>query len=180
MARTHYENFTVVSLLLPRRLVPHFQANAQYADLINALEVVAECDDPAERLAAHRQAAEVAEQGLGDTEQAFTLMGRAVRAGLAEDDLGAMVSDYGRLAERSEQWRPYVDTLRDIAPDVMDADLQVNVMMTIAGTSRDKLSDIDTARNYYRKVLEQRPDYGAALDALQALQGAIEQVLGAG
>lgn len=153
-----------------RVLVPHFQANAQYADLINALEVVAECDDPAERLAAHRQAAEVAEQGLGDTEQAFTLMGRAVRAGLAEDDLGAMVSDYGRLAERSEQWRPYVDTLRDISPDIMDSDLQVNVMMTIAGTSRDKLSDIDTARNYYRKVLEQRPDYGAALDALQALQ----------
>ena len=38
--------------------------------------------------------------------------------------------------------RPYVDTLRDIAPDVMDADLQVNVMMTIAGTSRDSSGSI--------------------------------------
>ena len=30
VARTHYENFTVVSLLLPRRLVPHFHAVYAY------------------------------------------------------------------------------------------------------------------------------------------------------
>ncbi|MCB9626668.1 MAG: tetratricopeptide repeat protein [Sandaracinaceae bacterium] len=153
-----------------RVLVPHYQANALYAELINGLEVVAESDDPVERLEALRQAAEVAEIGVSDTTQAFGLMGRAVRAGVAEDDLGAMVSDYGRLAEKSEQWAPYVATLRDVAPDIMDGDLQVNVMMTIAAAARDRLADIDMARLYYRRVLEQRPDYGAALDALQVLQ----------
>src|SRR5688572_2798263 len=30
LARTHYENFSVASLLLPRRLVPHFQAVYAY------------------------------------------------------------------------------------------------------------------------------------------------------
>ncbi|MCA9575340.1 MAG: hypothetical protein H6726_15810 [Sandaracinaceae bacterium] len=155
-----------------RVLVPHYQSTGLYAELISVLEVVAESDDPVERLGALRQAAEVAEMGLDDTTQAFTLMGRAVRAGVAEDDLGAMVSDYGRLAERSAQWAPYVSTLRDVSPDIMDGDLQVNVMMTIAATARDHLNDIDTARLYYRRVLEQRPDFGAALDALQALQAA--------
>src|SRR5438094_9692305 len=30
LARTHYENFTVASLLLPRRLLPHFHAVYAY------------------------------------------------------------------------------------------------------------------------------------------------------
>jgi len=52
---------------------------------------------------------------------------------------------------------------------VRAADLQLAVFMKVAELSRYSLDDRATAREYYEKALDQRPDYVPALDALETL-----------
>jgi tetratricopeptide (TPR) repeat protein len=152
-----------------RALVPYYRGTGKYGELLTALEVLAATDDPIEKLQALRQAAEVADMGLEDPAQAFELMGRAVVAGVGEDDLRQMLGDYQRLAIAAGKWREYVDQLKSVAPDVMDEDLQIEVLMIIAAVADEQLSELDVSRQYYTKVLEHRPDHRPALDALEHL-----------
>ncbi len=152
-----------------RALVAYYRVAGKHGELLSALEVLSETDDPVEKLESLRQAAEVADVGLGDTAQAFALIGRAIHAGLGESDLGAMLGDFQRLAVASGKWREYVDLLVSIAPDVMDEDLQIEILMVVASVAESRLEDVDLARRYYGKVLEHRPDHRPALDALEHL-----------
>lgn len=150
-----------------RVLLPRYEARASYEKLLAALDVVASSDDPAERLKVLVRAAQVADLGLADSGRAFEHMAKAVRAGVTEPDLAPLLSELERLAAASERWNDYVALLRDIAPDVMDAELQTDVHAKIADAARTRLQDPALASQYYAKVLEQRPD---ALDALDALE----------
>ncbi|MFW5920844.1 MAG: tetratricopeptide repeat protein, partial [Polyangiales bacterium] len=152
-----------------RVLMPHYEGSEAYDKLITALEVVGQGDDPVEKLQSLRRAAEVADVGLEDPGRAFELMGRAVRAGLSEDDLGAMIADYERLAAASNRWSDYVATLREVAPDILDGDLQTGVLLKVADVAGTRLDDVEGARALYERVLENRPDHRGALDALERL-----------
>lgn len=152
-----------------RTLVPHYEGHQAYGELIDALEVVAETDDPEEKLRAYRRAAEVAEFGRDDAAQAFTLTGKAVSAGLSEDSLGDLLSELQRHAETSNKWADYVGLLRRVAPDVMDGEIQRDVMMAVAVTARERLDDTETAKEFYQRVLENEPEHSPALDALESL-----------
>ncbi|MCB9597501.1 MAG: tetratricopeptide repeat protein [Sandaracinaceae bacterium] len=157
-----------------RVLVPHFESAADYPQLLDALLVRAESEDPMERYAALRRAAEVADLGLQDASRSFELQGRAVRAGLAEDDLGDMLRELGRFAADSQRWSDYVGLLREVGPEVMDGDLQVQAYLQVAEVARDRLEDPVLARSYYENVLETQPDHTEALDALEELIAAAE------
>ncbi|MBC7172645.1 MAG: hypothetical protein H5U40_09475, partial [Polyangiaceae bacterium] len=152
-----------------RALVGHYRAAGKFSELLTALDVLSETDDPFEKLDSLRQAAEVADLGIGDADQAFSLMGRAVLAGVGESDLGAMLGDYQRLAVAAGKWREYVDLLTTVAPDVTDEDLQIEVLMVVASVAESQLEDLELARRYFTKVLEHRPDHRPALDALEHL-----------
>ncbi|MCZ7679509.1 MAG: tetratricopeptide repeat protein [Sandaracinaceae bacterium] len=152
-----------------RVLVPRFEAIADYNSLLGALLVLAESDDPAERFRALRRAAEVAEVGIEDTSLAFSLQSRAVRAGLAEDDLGLMLRDLGRLAEASERWSDYSALLQEVAPEILDGELVIYALTQVAEAARERLAQPELARRYYERVLEQQPDHEGALDALEEL-----------
>lgn len=152
-----------------RVLVPRFEAIADYNSLLGALLVLAESDDPAERFRALRRAAEVAEVGIEDTSLAFGLQSRAVRAGLAEDDLGLMLRDLGRLAEASERWSDYSALLQEVAPEILDGELVIYALTQVAEAARERLAQPELARRYYERVLEQQPDHEGALDALEEL-----------
>lgn len=152
-------------------LVPHYEGSADYQALIVALEVVAETDEPFERLRALRRAAEVADIGLEDPKQAFELMGRAVKAGLAEDDLRDMLSEYERFAAASDGWKTYVSVLVECVPDILDGELQTEVLLQIATISRSRLEDDARAREFFQKVLHNQPEHRGALDALEELHG---------
>jgi len=152
-----------------RVLVPHYESVADYDRLIRSLEVVAEVDDPGERLAALRRAAQVAEVGLRESGRAFGLMARAVKAALCEHDLGAMLDELDRLATLSARFEPYLQLLREVAPDISDEEVSLTVLMRIAKISRDKLGDRGLAREYFEKALALRPEHAEALSALEAL-----------
>jgi len=154
-----------------RTLVTHYEANGLYGELIDVLEVVAETDDPYEKLNALRRAAEIAEMGKEDPKQAFQLTGKAVRAGLAEDDLPQMLADLERHAAAADEWVAYVALLEDVAPEILDGDLQAQALMSLASTAQTRLGDDEKARRFFRRVLDSRPDHRPALDALEALYG---------
>lgn len=153
-----------------RVLAPHYETTASHRDLILALEVLGESDDPLERMRSIRRAAEVADVGLEDTEQAFALMASAVRQGAAEEDLRSMLADLERFAEASSKYEAMADVLEQLAPDVLDAELQTEVSMKAARVAQHRLEDGARARRLYARVLETRPDHREALDALDALQ----------
>ena len=152
-----------------RVLVPRYEGGASFEKLLGALAVLADVDDPAERLRSLRRAAEVADMGLESPSRAFDLMAKAVRAGVGEPDLAGMIEDLERLAGASERWADYVAELRAIVPEVLDGDLQTEVLLKIAQIASARLDDDETAREHYAKVLEQRPDHEGALDALEQL-----------
>ncbi|MGF1466213.1 MAG: hypothetical protein ACFCGT_08765 [Sandaracinaceae bacterium] len=152
-----------------RVLRPRYEATAAYPELLVALGVLAESDDPIERFRALRRAAEVADVGLEDPSRAFPLLGRALRAGLGEEDLALMLDDLSRLAAESARWQEYVELLRDVAPDILDGELQVETHLQVADVARSRLGDGGLARRTYERVLELAPDNRVALDALEAL-----------
>jgi tetratricopeptide (TPR) repeat protein len=167
-----------------RRLVPRYEEHGLYEPLLVALGVLAETDETFERYQALRRAAEVADVGLEDHGRAFELLGEAVRAGLSEDDLEALLRDLFRLAGQADRWADYAALLEDVVPDVMDGDLQVESMFTVAVVTRDRLEDPSRARRLFERILELNPDRVEALDALERLVEdaedwpALQEVLG--
>ncbi|HJL30624.1 MAG TPA: hypothetical protein RMI62_16220, partial [Polyangiaceae bacterium LLY-WYZ-15_(1-7)] len=157
-----------------RTLVPHYEGAQAYGDLVAALEVVAESDDPLERLRSLRRAAEVAEVGAEDQAQAFALTAKAVRAGLGEPDLQDMLADLTRYAAAADKHVEHAAFLEEVAPDILDGDLQSAALLEAAAVVRARLEDRDRARALYTRVLENRPDHGGALDALDELHGEAE------
>lgn len=152
-----------------RTLVPHYEAAQRYSDLVGALEVVAETDDPLDRLRALRRAAEIADVGLEDPAVAFALTAKAARAALHEPDLGELLADLGRHAAAADKHAEHADILEELAPDIMDGELQVEVLMKAATVARTRLADRDRARRLFGRVLDVQPDHGPALDALEDL-----------
>lgn len=153
-----------------RALVPHYEVAGNHGKLIGVLQVVAEGDDPEERLRSLRRAAEVADVGHDNPAQAFELMSRAVRAGTAEEGFEAMLSDVERFAVAAEKHEEHVQLLEEVAPEILDADLQTSVYMRAATVARERLDDSARARSFYQSVLENRPEDVRALDALLELQ----------
>lgn len=152
-----------------RVLAPRYEATADYESLLIACSVLAESDDPIERFKSLRRAAEVADVGLDDASRAFELLGRAIRAGLAEDDLGVMLRELRRLADASGRHEDYAALLEEAAPEILDGELVVYALTEIADVARERLAQPERARRYYERVLEQQPDHRGALGALEEL-----------
>ena len=152
-----------------RVLVPRYENTADYDALLTALGVLASSDDPLERFRSLRRGAEVADVGLEDSGRAFELLGQAIRAGIAEDDLASMLRDLRRLAELSERWPDYAQLLEDVGPEILDAELQVYAFTQVADVARDQLGDAARSRRFCDRILEIQPDNREALDALEAL-----------
>ncbi|MBX3249736.1 MAG: tetratricopeptide repeat protein [Myxococcales bacterium] len=153
-----------------RVLAPQLEATQRWSELVDVLEVVAESDDPVERLGALRRAAAIAEMGREDHAQAFALLSRAVRVGVVEPELPEMLVDLERYAAASGQHEAHAALLEEVAPEILDGDQQVASYRQAATIARDRLGDVERARRLLRRVLEARPDDVRALDALLSLQ----------
>ncbi|MBW2465495.1 MAG: tetratricopeptide repeat protein, partial [Deltaproteobacteria bacterium] len=153
-----------------RVLTPRYEGTADYEKLIAVLIVAGESDDPTERLASLRRAAEVADVGLESPSRAFELTGEAVKAGLGDPDLAGMLADLERHSVASERFADYVALLREIAADVYDGDISLEILLKIADSAVSRLEDDELAAEYYDKVLAESPQHADALDSLEALK----------
>lgn len=159
-----------VALAAARALSPVLESESSWERLVAVLDrIAAETDDPDEKRQSLARAAEICEIGLNNPARAFGYAARELRESLGESDLRSRVDLLDRLANASGLHAEHVQTLKDVAGELVDPDLQIDVFMKIASISQERLNDRATARSYYEKALEQRPDYAPALDALERL-----------
>jgi tetratricopeptide (TPR) repeat protein len=152
-----------------RAAAPHYEALSRFDKLLAMLELLAQTDDEADKLAALRRAAHVAETGQKDFALAMSYIGRALRFASSHDSLPDLLHDYAGLAQLTGRYADYVACLQEIAPNIFDGDQRVRVYREIASAAQDKLADIPLARASYRLALEEQPDDVSVLDALLKL-----------
>jgi tetratricopeptide (TPR) repeat protein len=161
-----------------RLLRPVCEAEGDYERLIRFAEIQAgEADDPLERARALKEAAEVAEVGLADPGRAFELLGRAFRHGTADPELPALIDGLERLAGQVDGYPALVGLYREVVPDILDGELQVRCFLRAAELAHGVIGDVDTAREYYVKVLDMDGENRQAMDALERIYEEHEQWL---
>ncbi len=152
-------------------LRPIYQAEANYEQILRCDEITAEeLDDPFERAKVLQGAAEVAEEGLGDTERAFALLGRAFRFGAASPELvGQIVRDLERLSVEVSGNARLVELYREVSPDIIDMELQIQCSLRVAEIAHLELEDTELARDYFVKVLDIDGENLMAMDSLEKI-----------
>jgi tetratricopeptide (TPR) repeat protein len=159
-----------VGLAAARALDPVLQAEQSWEKLVGVLErIAADTDDPEERRRSLARASDVCEIGMNDPGRAFGYASRELRESLAEPDVARRIDQVEALARASGRHADLAAALKDAAPELLDPELQISVLMKVAELSRRHLDDRTSARAYYEKALDQRPDHEPALDALETL-----------
>ncbi len=102
-------------------------------------------------------------------EPRLRLLERAVRTAVGHTDLVPWFGHIERLANVTGRHREHVTLLSDVVPNIFDGQVQLDVTLKIADLARQKLSDRDLSRDYYKKALEIRADERHALAALESL-----------
>lgn len=170
-----------VPVAAARALAPVYESEAKWDALVRVLDRIAtDTDDEDERRRSLTRAADVCDLELRAPDRAFRYTARELRLSLSDADVGSKLTTLERLSTAANLHAEHVATLKEIAPDLSDADLQLAAFMRVAELSRDALNDNAGAREYFEKALELRPDHGPALDALESLHestGANEALL---
>lgn len=149
-------------------LEPHYQRAGEIDKLVRIAELWAEhAPDPRERIARLGHIAELREQGA-EAGGAFDALARAARVAVGEPDLPSILDRLEKAAAQAGLRAELVALYRELGPDILDAATQERVYLAVAAESH-KLGDRETAREYYRRVLDTAPDHPRALDALENL-----------
>ena len=148
-------------------LEPHYQTASELDKQIQLAELWAQhAPDPRERITRLNQIAQLKERA-GDDDAAFEALARAARIAVGEPELPALLDGIERLAPATARAR-LVALYRELGPDILDAATQERVYLAVAAESH-KLGDRETARDYYRRVIDMAPDHPKALDALESI-----------
>ena len=151
-------------------LHPIYDGRGDFDKLVRLLELEAEAhDDPRERLQRLRKIAELRERHLDDPSGAFDAHARAARVALVEPELPEHLAALERLALARDRVNDLVKIYRELAPQILEPELQRRLYLDTADLARGKLGDLELARDYYRRVLDANPDDRRGLDALEAL-----------
>ncbi|HSK05012.1 MAG TPA: hypothetical protein VK932_27375, partial [Kofleriaceae bacterium] len=151
-------------------LRPVYGAGSQFARLAGLQLRAAEwADEPAAKLRALAEVVSLREQRLGDKAGAFEAQLLALRHAAGEPDLAAVVAGTERLAGELGREADLIDAYREVAPNVLDAEIQRRLYLDVADLSRAVRQDLAVAREYYEKVLQALPDDRRALAALESI-----------
>ncbi len=149
-------------------LEPTYVAAGELGKLAGLLERRAEVSgDPRDRIRYLRRAAQMRERDLGDPDGAFSCYQRVAADALAEPDLPAIIEELERLAAAQEREGDLIEIYREIAPDVLDGEVQRRLYLDIADLARAVRQDVELSREYYQRVLDAYPDDERALSALE-------------
>ncbi|MBN2718541.1 MAG: tetratricopeptide repeat protein [Deltaproteobacteria bacterium] len=159
-------------------LKPIAESDGNHGQLVKYLLIQADiADDSMEKSEYFAQAAEISEVGLDDIGQAFDLYCKAVRHGAASGELSNLLDNVERLMGAVEGHQAVVALLRDVAPDILDADLQTRCHLQVAELSYRMLNDAETAREYYLKIMDTNAENEQAMNALEEIYQAGEEYL---
>ncbi|HUJ61993.1 MAG TPA: hypothetical protein VLX92_25985, partial [Kofleriaceae bacterium] len=151
-------------------LRPVYGATAQEDKLAQLSLLQAEwTEDTASKLRALGEVVRLREHRLGDKAGAFAAQLLALRHAATEPELAHMVAETERLAGELGREADLIDVYREVAPSVLDAEIQRRLYLDIADLSRAVRRDLALARDYYQKVLDLVPEDRRALAALEAI-----------
>ena len=147
-----------------RILEPIYRATNDWAKLIRAYEImVAHSLEPAEKIRLLHQIGELYEI-MGDApEQAFDAYGRALREDPSHGETQARLENLARQMGTFEQ---LVKLYEEVAQDVVDDQLRIQLLTKVAQMDETALADADKAAATYEKILEVDPNNFDAVDAL--------------
>ncbi|HVR01060.1 MAG TPA: tetratricopeptide repeat protein [Polyangia bacterium] len=149
-------------------LEPVYERTGRYADLAGVVLVYVDGgDDARTRLEQRMRLAALQEGRLRDAEGAFATTALAIRDGLAEPELPALLDAYERLAGAGRLAEVAV-LYRDISPDVLDEGVKLRLDRFIADAAR-AAGDASGAADYYRRVLDRLPEDEPTLAALDGI-----------
>jgi len=149
-------------------LQPIYEVESEHTKLAALLLRVADSVDDAQRqLECLRTVVMLREQYLEDKEGAFDICSRAVRVAVSEPEMVDVVNDLQRFAGELGKQDQLIDIFKDVAPDVLDGELQRRLYLDIADLARALRQDNELAREYYQRVLDSAPDDQRALAALE-------------
>ncbi|MCP4196135.1 MAG: tetratricopeptide repeat protein, partial [Proteobacteria bacterium] len=184
VSHTDARNALEMMLTTPFRLEavhilrPIYESETNHEKRITCDEIEAEeVDDPLAKCDLLRHAAEVAEVGLEQHDRAFHFIGKAFREGTAAPDLTLIIDHLERLANIVERNEELIGLFREVAPDILDGDLQVRCNLRMAQIAHLDLDDLDLAREYYVKVLDIDGENAMAMDALEDIYENRQQYL---
>ncbi len=151
-------------------LQPLHEADADADALLRVLEIqIEDAADPAERLELLDRARATAEGSKNDPDRAFEIARRGAREAVGEASIGAWVDTVERLATVTGKWRAAVDLYQAIAPEVLDGEVQLRLLLRIGDLASKMLDDDELAISFYAKALDARADEPSALTALDRL-----------
>lgn len=148
-------------------LEPVYEASADLPALVRTSELYAEhAPDLSVRIERLRKVCELRLK-LNQPDQAFAALSQAVRIGLGESELGALLDRIEQLGKTSFASK-LIALYREVAPDVLDSDLQERIYRVVAELA-EKQGDLTTARDYYKKMADARAEDKTSLDALEKI-----------
>jgi len=151
-------------------LRPVYAASGQEARIAQLSLLQSEwTDDATTKLRALIEVAQIREHRLGDVAGAFDIYLQALRAAATEPELQSVLAETERLAGDLGREADLIEVYRDVAPDVLDAEIQRRLYLDIADLARAVRRDHELAREYYQKVLDSVPDDRRALEALEGI-----------
>lgn len=172
-ARTALEELlgdSMLALQAAELLEPLYTTESDWEKLCSIFELKADHTvDPAEKVTIYQRIAEIKETGMDDSSSAFDFYGFALHEALSEPNLREILNALERLAAQDDRWQDLVDLYKEVAGDILDAELQEQVRLSVAEISRLHLQDVDSARSFYKRVLDNDPENEKALDALEEI-----------
>jgi tetratricopeptide (TPR) repeat protein len=126
-------------------------------------------DDTATKLKALLEVVQLKEYQLDDKAGAFDVMLQALRVAATEPELPNVVGEVERLAGELNREADLIDAYREVAPDVLDAEIQRRLYLDIADLARGVRHDHALAREFYQKVLDGSPEDRRSLAALESI-----------
>ena len=177
-ARTALEELlgdSMLAMQAAETLEPLYTTESNWEKLCSIFELKADHTvDPGEKVRIYQRIAEIKETGMDDSSSAFDFYGFALHEALSEPNLLEILNALERLAAQDDKWKELVDLYKEVAGDILDADLQEQVRLSVAKISRLHLGDTDSARAYYKRVLDNDPESEQALDALEEIYAQTE------
>jgi tetratricopeptide (TPR) repeat protein len=151
-------------------LRPLYEKDGEHARLLRVLEIEAEYSESSDaKLAVLGQAVRVAEGPLHDAPRAWGYAARGMREAASSSAFSEWLAHAERLTETTADYAALVSLLREVVPEVVDGDVQLEVTLRVADLARTKLGDARVARDYYVRALDLRGDEKRPLVALESI-----------
>jgi tetratricopeptide (TPR) repeat protein len=157
-------------------LQPLYEAEGLDAPLLRVIDIEVEyAESVDDRLRLLAQAATVSEGRLSDAPRAFAYAAKGLRQAADGPQLSSWLERAERLAVVSRAENEHIALLAEVAPNILDEDAQLGVLLRIAELARVRKNDPQMAIDYYKKALDLRADNARALSALEELYGQANQ-----